>query len=331
MNSGAEKLISVRQLKKYFRVKSRFLQPEKRWLRAVDGVSFDIHRGETFGLVGESGCGKSTLGRTIVRLYEPTGGEIYFDGTDITRLSRKELRPQTRESYRRRIQVIFQDPYSALNPNMNLAELIDEPMAIHTNLSKPERMEKIEVLLAKIGMKREDMEKFPWEFSGGQRQRIGIARALSVEPEFILCDEPIAALDVSIQAQVVNLLEDFQEEFKLTYLFIAHDIAMVRHTSQRIAVMYLGKLVELAEAGELTASPLHPYTKALLSAVPIADPVLEAAHHRIILEGDVPSPVNPPAGCRFRGRCRRALPCCAETEPELREAAAGHLVACFAV
>ncbi|WP_294362676.1 ATP-binding cassette domain-containing protein [uncultured Clostridium sp.] len=262
-----EILIEVKNLKKYFPVKNEFLGGEKKFVKAVDGVSFNIRKGETFGLVGESGCGKSTLGRSITRLYDITEGDILFEGTNIAKLSKKEM-----NSFYRKIQTIFQDPYSSLNPNMTVRELVNEPLALHTKLSKDERNKKIKKLLEMVGLSESDMDKFPYEFSGGQRQRIGVARAISTEPDFILCDEPISALDVSIQAQVVNMLEDLQKELKLTYLFVAHDLSMVKHISDRIGVMYLGKIVEISDSNELYKNPLHPYTKALLSAIPIADP-----------------------------------------------------------
>lgn len=319
-----EKLIVINNLKKYFPVKNTSInKADRKFVKAVDDVSFFINKGETFGLVGESGCGKSTLGRTITRLYDATSGEIIFDGTDIAKLDKKELQP-----FHKRIQVIFQDPYSALNPYMNVAEIIDEPMEIHTRLSKTERMEKIAELLEKVGMKKEDMEKFPHEFSGGQRQRIGIARALSIEPEFILCDEPISALDVSIQAQVVNMLEDLQKEMKHTYLFVAHDLSMVRHISDRIGVMYLGRMVEISGSNELYKNPLHPYTKALLAAIPIPDPRKAVNNADDIIKGDLPSPLDIPKGCRFRTRCPYAKPICEEQEPEMKEIEEEHFVAC---
>jgi oligopeptide/dipeptide ABC transporter ATP-binding protein len=321
--SSDEKLIEVKDLKKYFSTKNTFGTKEKKYVKAVDGVTFDIKKGETFGLVGESGCGKSTLGRTISRLYNVTSGKVIFDGKDISVFNKKKLKP-----YRKRMQVIFQDPYSALNPYMNIAEIIDEPLRIHTNFSKNERNEKIRLILEKVGMKKSDMEKFPYEFSGGQRQRIGIARALSIEPDFILCDEPISALDVSIQAQVVNLLEDFREEMGLTYLFVAHDLSMVRHISNRIGVMYLGRLVEICESNMLYKKPLHPYTKALLSAIPIPDPDRASKIKREIMQGDVPSPIDIPKGCRFNTRCPCVLPICREVEPLLMEVDKGHFVEC---
>lgn len=323
MRDNEKKFIEVNNLKKYFNVKTSFLNAEKKFVKAVDNVSFHIYKGETFGLVGESGCGKSTLGRTITRLYDVTEGEILFNGTDIARLNKKQLQP-----YHKSMQIIFQDPYSALNPYMNVAEIIDEPMEIHTTLSKKERMEKIISLLERVGMKKVDMEKFPYEFSGGQRQRIGIARALSIEPEFILCDEPISALDVSIQAQVVNMLEDLQNEMNLTYLFVAHDLSMVRHISDRIGVMYLGRIVEISESKELYKNPLHPYTKALLSAIPIPDPIKARNTSRQIIQGDIPSPMDIPKGCRFYTRCPYAMPVCKEQDPEMKEVEKEHYAAC---
>jgi oligopeptide transport system ATP-binding protein len=319
-------LVDVQELSKFFSVSKGFLAKTKSTLKAVDKVNFSIVQGETLGLVGESGCGKTTVGRTILRLYEANEGRVFFHGENILAFTEKEMLP-----FRRKMQMIFQDPYSSLNPRMTVAEIVGEPLAIHRIASRKSAADRIHELLNLVGLNKEHASRFPHEFSGGQRQRIGIARALAVEPEFIICDEPISALDVSIQAQIINLLENLQEKMKLTYLFIAHDISMVRHTSQRIAVMYLGKLVELAGSWELSKNPLHPYTQALLSAVPVADPVLEAARHRIVLKGDVPSPVDPPPGCRFRARCRMALPCCAEGEPEMREVGAGHWVACFGV
>lgn len=327
MNSDINQpLLEVEHLKKTFSVSKGFMKHDHSYLKAVDNVSFTIQKGETLGLVGESGCGKTTIGRTLIRLYEADEGKILFQGRNIVGLYEKEMLP-----YRRRMQMIFQDPYSSLNPRMTVAEIIREPLTIHRIACGKAALNRIFELLHLVGLSKEHASRFPHEFSGGQRQRIGIARALAVEPEFIICDEPISALDVSIQAQIVNLLEKLQAEMNLTYLFIAHDISMVRHTSKRIAVMYLGKLVELAEAGELAQNPMHPYTQALLSAVPIADPVLEASRQRIVLEGDVPSPVDPPQGCRFKTRCRMALPQCAEAGPELREVAPGHRVACWAV
>lgn len=321
-----EALLEVKNLKKYFQITQGFLNKSHHTLKAIDDVSFTIFKGETLGLVGESGCGKTTTGRTILRLYEPTGGSVKFDNRDLLKLTEKELFP-----LRRKMQMIFQDPYSSLNPRMTVSEIIREPMEIHKVATGPAAKERVYELLDMVGLNKEHANRFPHEFSGGQRQRIGIARALAVEPQFIICDEPISALDVSIQAQVVNLLEGLQSRLGLTYLFIAHDISMVKHTSNRIAVMYLGKLVELAPAHELYQKPLHPYSQALLSAVPIADPDLEASRNRIILEGDVPSPVDPPPGCRFRTRCPIARKICAEQEPELKELGPDHFVSCFAV
>lgn len=325
MNYG-EPLIEVRNLRKYFRISHGLMKKTDHTLKAVDDVSFTIHQGETLGLVGESGCGKTTVGRTMIRIYEPTGGSVKFKNTDFFSLSEAAIFP-----FRKKMQMIFQDPYSSLNPRMTVAEIISEPMEIHRLSSRKTSLDRVYELLEMVGLNKEHCCRFPHEFSGGQRQRIGIARALAVEPEFIICDEPISALDVSIQAQIINLLEELQERLGLTYLFIAHDISMVKHTSNRIAVMYLGKLLELAGSLEIYRKPLHPYTQALLSAVPIADPDLESSRKRIVLEGDVPSPVNPPPGCRFRTRCGVALPVCAIHEPEFKDVGGGHLVACFAV
>ncbi len=313
-------LIEVRNLKKYFNV------GRGATLKAVDGISFSIKEGETLGLVGESGCGKSTAGRTIVGLYDITDGEIIFDGMDIGRLSRTEKKQFTRSA-----QMIFQDPYASLNPRMTVTDIIGEGIDIHGLHKGQERQKRIYDLLELVGLRREHANRYPHEFSGGQRQRIGIARALAVEPKFIVCDEPISALDVSIQAQVVNLLEDLQTEFGLTYLFIAHDLSMVKHISDRIAVMYLGAIVELADSKELYERPLHPYTQALLSAVPIPDPDVEKGRKRIMLEGDVPSPINPSPGCKFQGRCRMVQDICRQNAPELKEVYPGHFVACYMV
>ena len=315
-------LVETQDLQKYFPVKS-FFGRSKQKLHAVDNISLSIRKGETFGLVGESGCGKSTFGRTLIRMYEPTGGKIFYNGTDITTLKGKEL-----NTYRKKMQIIFQDPYSALDPHHNVREIISEPMALEGKLSSSEMEERIVSLLKTVGMKPDDMEKYAYEFSGGQRQRIGIARALAVQPEFVLCDEPISALDVSIQAQVVNMLEDLQQELGLTYLFVAHDLSMVRHISDRIGVMYLGKILEISESDELYENPLHPYTKALLSAIPIADPKLARTSSRQIITGDLPSPLNIPTGCRFHTRCPYAKAECSSIEPELKEVSPGHFVAC---
>ncbi|SMQ83847.1 oligopeptide transport system ATP-binding protein [Bacillus sp. OV166] len=323
MTETKQILIEVKNLKKYFPLKNSMFSKNKQVVKAVDDVSFHIYKGETFGLVGESGCGKSTLGRTLNRLYDPTAGEILFDGKDIANLKNKELQP-----YRKRMQMIFQDPYSSLNPYMNVEEIIDEPLEIHTALSKNERREVVIDMLEKVGMKKDDLEKFPHEFSGGQRQRIGIARALAINPDFILCDEAISALDVSIQAQVINMLEDLQSEMKLTYLFVAHDLSMVRHISDRVGVMYLGKLVEISKSDELYKKPLHPYTQALLSAIPIPDPIKAQNSKREIITGELPSPIEMETGCRFRSRCPFAKPICAEVDPLLKEVDGEHLVAC---
>ncbi|MBY6277145.1 ABC transporter ATP-binding protein [Symbiobacterium thermophilum] len=292
-------------------------------VQAVDDVSFAIRPGETLGLVGESGCGKTTVGRALLRLYEPTAGEVYFEGREILRLPPNEFLP-----YRRKMQMIFQDPYASLDPRMTAADIIGEALDIHNLASGKERMERIYHLLDLVGLLPEHANRFPHEFSGGQRQRIGIARALAVEPRFIVADEPISALDVSIQAQVVNLLEDLQEELGLAYLFIAHDLAMVRHISHRIAVMYLGRIVELADSDKLYDRPMHPYTLALLSAAPIPDPKVETSRQRILLEGDPPSPVNPPPGCRFQNRCAYVQDRCREEDPKLTPVEDGHSVAC---
>ncbi len=317
-----EYILKIEGLKKWFPITGGVFSRVIGWVKAVDGVSFAVKKGETLGVVGESGCGKTTTGRTILRLIEPTEGKAIFEGVDIFSLNKTELR-----KIRRDIQIIFQDPYASLNPRMTVGDIVGEALDIHKLVkTKKEREEKISELLDVVGLLPQHMRRYPHEFSGGQRQRIGIARALAVQPKFIVADEPVSALDVSIQAQVINLLEDLQEKFKLTYLFIAHDLSVVRHISTRVAVMYLGKLVELAETEELFEHPAHPYTEALLSAVPIPDP--EIKKQRIILEGDVPSPVNPPSGCRFHTRCRYAKPICKEKEPELRDLGGGHYVAC---
>ena len=315
-----EILISATDLKKYFPV-HKFMGG-KQYVKAVDGVSLEINKGETFGLVGESGCGKSTLERTLIRMYDITDGKVTYKGKDITNEKAKNLQWMKDE-----VQIIFQDPYSALNPFWNVREIINEPLK-KAGMEEKEAEERIEYLLNKVGMSKADMDKFPYEFSGGQRQRIGIARALSVNPEFIVCDEPIAALDVSIQAQVVNMLEDLQNEFGLTYLFAAHDLSMVRYISTRIGVMYLGTLVEVAASNELYTNPMHPYTKALLSAIPIVDPLKAREHKRIQLKGELPSPMNIPEGCRFVTRCPYATEACKNGVPKLQEISKGHSVAC---
>ena len=322
-----EPLLEVKNLKMYFPVTSgAIIQRKVADVKAVDDVSFTVHRGETLGLVGESGCGKSTTGRAVLQLYRPTAGSVNFDGTELTNLKGGQLR-----SFRRRMQMVFQDPYSSLNPRMNVRNIVGEPMAIHGLHKGSERDDRIAYILNAVGLNPYFAKRFPHEFSGGQRQRIGIARALAVEPDFIVCDEPVSALDVSIQAQVINLLEDLQQEFNLTYLFIAHDLAVVRHISDRVAVMYLGHMVELADSNELYENPLHPYTKALLSAVPITDPDLERTRERIILTGDVPSPLRPPSGCVFHTRCPIAIDECREEIPTWREASPMHWVACHRV
>jgi len=320
-------LLQVEHLVKHFPIRRGVIfQKQTGAVHAVDDISFEIQDGETLGLVGESGCGKSTTGRTILQLYRPTSGQVYFQGVDLVSLKGKELRKM-----RRSMQMIFQDPYASLNPRMTVGEIVGEPLLIHNLGQGKEVQERAEQLLELVGLNPAYSNRFPHEFSGGQRQRIGVARALAVNPSLIVCDEPISALDVSIQAQVVNLLEDLQEELNLTYLFIAHDLSMVRHISHRVAVMYLGVIVELAPRDELYTRPLHPYTQALLSAVPIPDALAEMKRKRIILKGEVPSPVEPPSGCRFRTRCPLALPVCAEVQPEFRQVAAGHFVACHMV
>ena len=321
-----EILLRVDSLVKHFPIYEGVIRRQVGAVHAVDGVSFDIHKGETLGLVGESGCGKSTAGRTILRLYKPTDGHVYYDGTDLASLSDREMR-----AMRRKLQIIFQDPYASLNPRMTVADIVGEPLVVHKVANGKEVQERVQELLRLVGLNPAFADRYPHEFSGGQRQRIGVARALALQPDLIICDEPISALDVSIQAQVINLLEDLQKQFGLTYLFIAHDLSVVRHISDRVAVMYLGVIVELAARDELYDHPLHPYSQALLSAVPIPDPVAEERRQRIILEGDVPSPVNPPSGCRFRTRCPIAESICTEEKPEWREVKEGHYVACHLV
>ena len=317
--SVKQKLVEVKNLVKHFPV-----EQSVDLVRAVDGISFDIFAGETLGLVGESGCGKSTVGRCMLRLHEPTSGDVYFEGENVTKLGAREL-----QLLRREMQVIFQDPYASLNPRMSVYSIVSEPLKIHGFGAKSERKDKVGELLSKVGLDPRYMDRYPHQFSGGQRQRIGIARALALNPKLIIADEPVSALDVSVQAQVVNLLQDLQNEFGLTYLFISHGLAVVEHISNRVAVMYLGKIVEVAEAEELYRNPLHPYTKALLSAIPVPDPTIK--RDRIVLEGDVPTPINPPSGCRFRTRCPVAIGACAEVEPEFEEVEDRHFAACIRI
>ena len=323
--SEEKTLVEVQHLQQYFPAGGH--GSRKKFVQAVDDVSFAIRKGETMGLVGESGCGKTTVGRTMLRLYEPTDGTILYDGETIFDKQKKiavDMLP-----YRRKMQIVFQDPYASLDPRMTIGDIVGEAIDIHKlAASKQERRERIISLLERVGLNSEHANRYPHEFSGGQRQRVGIARALAVDPEFIVCDEPVSALDVSIQAQVVNMFEDLQQELGLTYLFIAHDLSVVRHISNRIGVMYLGKLVELADSYELISHSLHPYTRSLISAIPVADPITARANKRIPLQGDVPSPLNPPSGCRFRTRCPYADECCAAETPEFREVAPGHWAAC---
>ncbi len=320
-------LLEVKGLKKYFPItQGIIIQRVKAHVKAVDGLDFFVRKGETLGLVGESGCGKSTTGRTILQLYRPTAGEVYFKGNDLVKLKGEELRKM-----RRNMQMIFQDPYASLNPRMTVGDIIGEPLEVHNIAKGKEKKERVQDLLQIVGLNPYFVNRYPHEFSGGQRQRIGVARSLAVNPDFIVCDEPISALDVSIQAQIINLLEELQEKFHLTYLFIAHDLSVVRHISDRVAVMYLGKIVELTDRDSLYNNPQHPYTKALMSAVPIPDPVIEEKRERIILVGDVPSPVNPPSGCRFHTRCPLVIDRCKVEDPEFRDLGNLHFVACHVV
>ncbi|MBQ6832622.1 MAG: dipeptide ABC transporter ATP-binding protein [Oscillospiraceae bacterium] len=321
--SNVENLIEVKNLKEYFNITTGMFSSKP--LKAVDDVSFAIRKGETLGLVGESGCGKTTVGRTLLHLYKPTAGEIWFKGQKI------ETKQDIAE-FRKKTAMVFQDPYSSLNPRMTVADIIGEPLDIHKLYKdKEERKEKILAMMEKVGLNSEHASRYAHEFSGGQRQRIGIARSLVTNPEFVVCDEPVSALDVSIQAQVINIFDELQNEMDLTYLFIAHDLLVVRHISDRIAVMYLGKLVELADAKEIYDHPLHPYSKSLMSAVPVPDPKIARANQRVVLHGDIPSPLNAPSGCPFRTRCPYACDACAESMPELKELSSGHFVACHRV
>jgi oligopeptide transport system ATP-binding protein len=320
-------LVRVEKLKKYFPItRGIVVQRHIGDIKAVDGLSFNIHEGETLGLVGESGCGKSTTGRTVLQLYRPTSGSVYFEDENLIEMKGEQLRRQ-----RRKMQMIFQDPYASLNPRMTVGNIVGEPLEVHNVASGRERQDRVQELLQLVGLNPYFVNRYPHEFSGGQRQRIGVARALALNPSFIVCDEPISALDVSIQAQVVNLLEDLQEDLGLTYLFIAHDLSMVRHISDRVAVMYLGKIVELTDRDSLYANPQHPYTEALLSAVPIPDPDVEEDRQRIILQGDVPSPANPPVGCNFSTRCPKVMQVCYDEDPEFKEIAPNHWCACHLV
>ncbi len=320
-------LVKVRNLKKYFPIyKGTLIQRHVGDIKAVDDVSFEIYKGETLGLVGETGSGKTTVGRTILRLYEPTAGQVTFDGTDMYRLNEGDMRKM-----RLRMQMIFQDPYASLNPRMTVGSIVAAPLEVHKVASGKVKRQRIDEMLNLVGLNPEFVNRYPHEFSGGQRQRIGIARALAANPDLIICDEPISSLDVSIQAQVVNLLEELQQQLNLTYLFIAHDLSMVRHISDRMAVMYLGKIVELADRDEIYLRPLHPYTKALISAVPVPDPDVAAQRHRVILQGDIPSPANPPLGCNFNTRCPLAQEVCRQLDPDFAEIRPGHWVACHLV
>jgi oligopeptide transport system ATP-binding protein len=319
-------LLEIQDLYMYFPVYAGIMKRKVAEVKAVDGVSFFIRKGETLGLVGESGCGKTTTGRCILRLYDLTGGKIFFEGQELTKLTERELR-----SFRRNMQLIFQDPYASLDPRMTAGDIIGEPLVVHNLTSKGEYRERVEETLKLVDLEPRMADRYPHEFSGGQRQRIGIARALAARPSFVVCDEPVSALDVSIQTQVISLLMRLREELNLTYLFIAHDLSVVRHISDRVAVMYLGKIMEVTDSDELYDNPLNPYTQALLSAVPIPDPVVDRQRKRILLSGDVPSPINPPSGCNFHPRCQRAIDACKEQTPELREISKDHWVACHRV
>ena len=323
MNAERNTLLQVQNLKKYFPVSRQLFRTQRRYVIAVDDVSFDVLKGETLGLVGETGCGKTTVARTILQLYRPTSGKVLFDGVDLASLQENDLRKM-----RSRMQMIFQDPYASLNPRMTVGAIISAPLDVHTALTQKEKRERVQELLKLVGLNPDFVNRYPHEFSGGQRQRIGIARALALNPDLVICDEPISSLDVSIQAQVVNLLEELQDKLGLTYIFVAHDLSMVRHISDRMVVMYLGKVMELADRNEIYLHPLHPYTRALMSAVPIPDPDKARNRKRIILKGDIPSPLNPPHGCNFNTRCPMAAERCFQEDPEYREIQPGHWVAC---
>lgn len=326
MTTENEILVRVENLKKYFPITRGIFQRHAGDIKAVDGVSFFVRQGETLGLVGESGCGKTTTGRTLLQLYRPTEGQVYFEGQDLSVMKGEQLRHM-----RRRMQMIFQDPYASLNPRMTIGSIVGEPLEVHNIAKGKEKRERVQELLRLVGLNPYFINRYPHEFSGGQRQRIGVARALALNPDFVVCDEPVSSVDVSIQAQIVNLLEDLQAQFGMAYLFIAHDLSMVRHISDRVAVMYLGKIVELTGRHELYSNPLHPYTQALLSAVPIPDPVVEERRQRTILEGDVPSPANPPEGCNFSTRCPVVMDICKKEDPEFKEVSSEHWVACHRV
>ncbi len=326
MNAERNTLLQVQNLKKYFPVSRQLFRTQRRYVIAVDDVSFDVLKGETLGLVGETGCGKTTVARTILQLYRPTSGKVLFDGVDLASLQENDLRKM-----RSRMQTIFQDPYASLNPRMTVGAIISAPLDVHTALTQKEKRERVQELLKLVGLNPDFVNRYPHEFSGGQRQRIGIARALALNPDLVICDEPISSLDVSIQAQVVNLLEELQDKLGLTYIFVAHDLSMVRHISDRMVVMYLGKVMELADRNEIYLHPLHPYTRALMSAVPIPDPDKARNRKRIILKGDIPSPLNPPHGCNFNTRCPMAAERCFQEDPEYREIQPGHWVACHFV